>query len=209
MRHRAVGFTSFAAVAALALFAACAETTPPPAPPPTPDPTPAPTTTAEPPAAASTTDAPPVAAPPKDNFTIEQGALKLPGPVVFETGTAKLKPESDEVLAYVARYLEAKPDITLLRVEGHSDNEGPAGAAQKLTEARSLAVARWLVAKGIDCKRLVAVGFGPNKPVTDNSTPEGRAANRRVVFANAMLRGRAIGGMPTDGGGNPAGDACK
>jgi OOP family OmpA-OmpF porin len=53
------------------------------------------------------------------------------------------------------------------------------------------------------------VGFGGSKPVASNTTPEGRGQNRRVAFINAALRGRAIGGMPLDGGGKVAsGDLC-
>ena len=57
--------------------------------------------------------------------------------------------------------------------------------------------------------RLLAVGFGPTKPIADSSTPEGRGQNNRVELHNAQLRGRAIGGMPTDGGGQVAGDLCQ
>jgi len=79
-----------------------------------------------------------------------------------------------------------------------------------LTEKRATAVGRWLVAHGIDCKRLLAVGFGSNKPIADNATPDGRAQNRRITISNAALRGRLIGGMPADGGGQPASDdLCK
>ena len=69
-------------------------------------------------------------------------------------------------------------------------------------------MARWLVEKGVDCKRLVPVGFGGTKPKADNATPEGKAQNRRISFFNAALKGRAIGGMPLDAGGQIAGDAC-
>lgn len=62
---------------------------------------------------------------------------------------------------------------------------------------------------GADCKRLIAVGFGSTKPVADNNTAEGKAANRRVSFINAALRSRPIGGMPVDGGGKVAGDICN
>ena len=145
----------------------------------------------------------------KMKFEVENGALKLPGPVVFETGKAVLKPESDAVLDVVRQYLEAKPEITLLRVEGHTDNVGIAADNQKLSEARSMAVVQWLVGKGIACKRLLPVGFGQDKPVGDNKTPEGRDSNRRTAFVNAELKGKPIGGMPVDGGGKVAGDSCK
>jgi OOP family OmpA-OmpF porin len=66
-----------------------------------------------------------------------------------------------------------------------------------------------LVTHGVDCKRLIAVGFGGSKPIAPNDSPEHKAENRRTVFVNAALRGHAIGGMPTDGGGDLAGDLCK
>lgn len=158
---------------------------------------------------------PPPAAPkpeepkPKLVFEQENGALKLPGPVQFETGKAILKPESDAVLDVVRQYLEAKPQITLLRIEGHTDAVGIAADNQKLSEARSAAVAQWLIGKGISCKRLIPVGFGQDKPVGDNKTPEGRESNRRTAFVNAELKTKPIGGMPVDGGGKVAGDPCK
>lgn len=144
----------------------------------------------------------------KKVIPIERGQLKVSGPVLFEAGSDVLKAESDEVLAEVRDTLEAKKDITLLRIEGHSDNTGEAEKNQTLTEKRALAVARWLVAKGIDCKRVIPVGFGDTKPVADNGTPEGKAQNRRVSFVVAALRGRLINGQPADGGGKAAGDPC-
>ncbi len=142
-------------------------------------------------------------------FEIENGFLKVPFPITFDTGKATLKTESAEAIAYVASYLEAKSAITTLRVEVHTDAQGDDKYNQAMTEKRALAVTKALVAKGVDCKRLVPVGFGETKPVGDNGTAEGRAANRRTAFANAALRGRAIGGMPLDGGGAVAGDPCK
>jgi len=65
-----------------------------------------------------------------------------------------------------------------------------------------------LVKMGVDCKRLSAVGFGGTKPIAANDTPDGKAANQRVCFINAALRGHAIGGTPLDGGGKVAGDTC-
>jgi OOP family OmpA-OmpF porin len=72
-----------------------------------------------------------------------------------------------------------------------------------------MAICRWLVSNGIDCKRLIAVGFGSMKPIEDSRTPEGKAKNRRMVFELAALRGHLIGGADADGGGKVAGDLCK
>ena len=134
-------------------------------------------------------------------YELEAGQLKLPGPVVFAINSAKLKDESDAVLEFVKGYLEAKPYVTLMRVEVHTDSMGMEGANQKLSEERAAAAVNALVKKGIACERLLAVAFGGSKPIAANDTPEGRALNRRTVFANAALNGKPIGGLPVDGGG--------
>src|SRR4051812_44841125 len=92
-------------------------------------------------------------------FELDGNALKLPGPVVFATNTDKLSPESDAVLAHVKAYLDAKSYISLLRVEVHTDNMGDPVANKELSGKRALAVVRWLVGKGVACKRLLPVGF--------------------------------------------------
>jgi OOP family OmpA-OmpF porin len=142
----------------------------------------------------------------KPSFKIENNELVLPSPITFQGGTDTLTEESTAALEHVRAYLEAKPYISALRIEGHTDTEG--ADSLPLTEKRALAVARWLVEKGVDCKRLAPVGFGNTRPVADNATPEGKARNRRVAFFNAGLKGRPIGGMPVDGGGKLAGDPC-
>ncbi|MBK8266520.1 MAG: OmpA family protein [Nannocystis sp.] len=57
-----------------------------------------------------------------------------------------------------------RESVSLVRIEGHASD-------QALSEARALAVTRWLVVRGVACERLVPVGFGPTKPVADASTP--------------------------------------
>ena len=138
-------------------------------------------------------------------YKLEGNEVKIEKQVLFETGTDKLKAESTAALEIIKQYLNDKSYISLLRVECHSDNNND----QLLSEKRALAVCKALVKMGVDCKRLIAVGFGASKPIADNSTPEGKAANRRVSFINAALRGHAIGGMPVDGGGNVAGESCN
>lgn len=134
-------------------------------------------------------------------YELEGNELKLPGPVVFAINSGKLKPESDVVLDHVKGYLEAKSYISLMRVEVHTDSLGDEKANQLLSEERAVAVVEALVKRGIACERLIAVGFGGTKPISENETLEGRARNRRTVFVNAALKGKPIGGMPVAGGG--------
>ena len=93
-----------------------------------------------------------------------------------------------------------------MRIEGHVSGST---TSQALSEKRALAICKKLIAAGVDCKRLIAVGFGDTKPIEENNTPSGRAANTRISFVNAALRGHLIGGMPADGGGVVAGDVCE
>lgn len=140
-------------------------------------------------------------APAKPTFELQGNSLKLPSAIVFETGNATLKAESEAALNHVKAYLQEKTYISLMRIEGHTPDLGDANANQALSEQRAKAAADWLVSHGVECKRLLPVGFGGTKPVESNATPEGRARNTRLEFSNAELRGRAIGGMPVDGGG--------
>lgn len=112
--------------------------------------------------------------------------------------------EGDAALDYVKGYLADKSYVSTLRIEVHTDTDGDAKKSQALTQQRALAIAKALVAKGVDCKRLVPVGFGGTKPIAAN-----KAQNRRTSYVIAGLRGKAIGGMPLDGGGVVAGDPCK
>jgi outer membrane protein OmpA-like peptidoglycan-associated protein len=140
---------------------------------------------------------------------IENNQLVLDNPVTFKTGTNELTDEAKAALQQVKDFLVAKDYVTTMRIEGHSDNSGNEHENQTRTEQKALAVCRWLVTNGIDCKRLTPVGFGSTKPIESNDTPMGKAANRRIVFAIAALKGKLVGGMPADGGGVIAGDACK
>jgi OOP family OmpA-OmpF porin len=139
---------------------------------------------------------------------IENNKLILEKQVTFKTGTAELTDEGKEALLAVKDFLKQKDYISTLRVEGHTDNAVDETKNQTLTEQRALTVCKWLAANEIDCKRLLPVGFGSTKPVADNSTPMGKAENRRIEFVMAGLHGKAIGGMPLDGGGKVAGDVC-
>jgi OmpA-OmpF porin, OOP family len=142
-------------------------------------------------------------------YKIEGYEVKTEKPIRFEQATAVLKAESDEALNIIKKYLEDKSYITLLRIEGHTDTDADADVSQSLSEKRALAVGIRLRELGVDCRRLIVVGFGGSKPVADNSTAAGKAENRRISFINVALRGRIIGGFSEDGGGRVAGKVCE
>lgn len=153
-------------------------------------------------------DPSPTPPPEGKRLSIENNELVLSAPITFEPGGTRIRKESLPALEEIAGYLVAKDYITTMRIEGHVAEGGEKEKAQALSEARALAVSRWLVKRGIDCTRLLAVGLGWNKPIADGSTPEGKAKNERITAVNAELRGRAIGGMPIEGQGKVAGEVC-
>ncbi len=104
-------------------------------------------------------------------------ALFLP----FDFDRATLKPEAMPMLAEVARLLRETPRLSLL-IENHTDNIGPRARNLALTSARAASVVRALTAAGVDPARLATAGIGAERPVTDNSTSEARARNRRTVL---------------------------
>ncbi len=142
-------------------------------------------------------------------FTIQNNQLVLPAAIVFETGSDKIKRESDATNNHIKKFLDAKSYISTLRVEVHTDNSAAETLNQALSEKRALAITKRLVKEGVDCKKLIAVGFGSTKPIAENKSPEGKAQNRRTEIHIAALRGKLIGGMPADGGGKVAGDTCQ
>jgi outer membrane protein OmpA-like peptidoglycan-associated protein len=113
---------------------------------------------------------------------IVSGEVKIRDQIKFRFDKWDLDPASDPILEAVASILSAHPEIEHLRIEGHTDNKGNAGYNMLLSQRRAAAVLKWLVAHGIDKKRLASQGFGLTKPIDDNATDEGRRNNRRVEF---------------------------
>jgi OOP family OmpA-OmpF porin len=99
--------------------------------------------------------------------------------ILFDTGAATLRSESDEQIANIVSILRAFPSVAL-KVGGYTDNTGQAAANMTLSQARADSVMRAVVVKGIDASRLEAEGYGDQHPVANNATEEGRQKNRRV-----------------------------
>jgi OOP family OmpA-OmpF porin len=100
----------------------------------------------------------------------------------FEFDRAVIRPISYPILDDVAYLLQRNPQIRLIRVEGHTDWIGSDAYNQQLSERRANAVRNYLIQKGIEPDRLVAVGYGESRPIADNNTVQGRARNRRTEF---------------------------
>ncbi|MBR9756835.1 MAG: OmpA family protein [Algicola sp.] len=99
--------------------------------------------------------------------------------ILFDTGKASIKSESEKVLSDIIAILNEYPTAKFT-VEGHTDSVGSSKLNQGLSEKRALSVKEYLVANGVDQFRLSSMGYGEDKPIDTNSTRAGRANNRRV-----------------------------
>jgi OOP family OmpA-OmpF porin len=115
---------------------------------------------------------------------IQGTQIKILDQVKFATASASIVrgKESEEVLNAVLKVLTDHPEITALRVEGHTDNHGAADFNKTLSEQRAASVVKWLVQHGIDASKLSSEGFGFERPIDTNDTADGRKNNRRVEF---------------------------
>lgn len=99
----------------------------------------------------------------------------------FDIDKATIKPESMGTLNMIIQVMKDNPDIKF-EVDGHTDNSGTAAHNLTLSQQRADAVKDQLVKMSIDASRLSAKGFGDSKPISDNTSLEGKANNRRVEF---------------------------
>ena len=116
-----------------------------------------------------------------DVTEMPDGSLRvnIPSSVSFDTGKYQLKPALLPVLDSVARAMVQHPELRAKAV-GHTDSTGSAQTNQTLSVNRASAVTNYLTQQGVGQGRFMVEGRGPNSPIGDNATAEGRAMNRRV-----------------------------
>ncbi len=100
--------------------------------------------------------------------------------IEFDTGKSVIKPMYYDEIKKVADFMKENPQVTAM-IEGHTDSVGSRSANIKLSRSRAASVKNYLISKfGIGADRLKSAGYGPDKPIADNKTLEGRQKNRRV-----------------------------
>ena len=113
--------------------------------------------------------------------------LSMPSGITFATDSstvqAQFRPTLDKVADVLDRYNQ-----TYVDVYGHTDSTGSDAYNQTLSERRAVAVADYLVSRGVEGARLETLGYGETQPIASNDTVEGRAQNRRVEIKIVPIR---------------------
>lgn len=121
------------------------------------------------------------AAPDTRSKLITEGKLISYG-IYFDIGKETVKPESNGALTDIAKVLKENPEVKI-KIIGHTDSDGKAEANLLLSQKRAEAVKNALVTVyGLDASKISTEGKGQTEPIEPNTTPQGKATNRRVEF---------------------------
>jgi outer membrane protein OmpA-like peptidoglycan-associated protein len=115
------------------------------------------------------------------NIVITAKKIELKEKIFFATNSDVILKQSFGLMDEIYDALAKHPDLRV-RIEGHTDNKGAYNYNKKLSQRRADSVKRYLTRKGIANDRLLSVGFGPDMPIDDNGSEQGRSNNRRVEF---------------------------
>lgn len=105
--------------------------------------------------------------------------LEVPSDISFDVGKADIKPQLRPVLDRFAQTLQTNP-VTNVRIIGHTDSTGTNAINDALSVQRAASARDYVTARGVAMNRIAIDGRGSREPLADNSTPSGRAMNRRV-----------------------------
>lgn len=113
--------------------------------------------------------------------TAEKGKSIVLNNIYYATGAEELYPQSYVILDEFAEFLIDHPNMKV-EIQGHTDNVGNAAENMKLSQHRADNVVKYLIEKKVNADNLTAKGYGPTKPISDNTSVEGKAKNRRTEF---------------------------
>jgi OmpA-OmpF porin, OOP family len=117
-----------------------------------------------------------------DRVVLTASSIEIKDKVQFATGKAEILPASFSLLDDVAKVFLDNEQIEVVQIEGHTDSTGTAAINRTLSQQRAESVMKYLAGKGVAKKRMVAKGFGPDRPIASNDDDAGREQNRRVEF---------------------------
>ena len=121
-------------------------------------------------------------APKKELAKLGADKIEILDKIFFDKNKATIQPKSFPLLDSVVSIMAENPRITLIQVEGHTDDSGNAASNLELSQSRAEAVRDYLVKQGISSSRIIAKGFGQESPIAPNTSERNRSLNRRVEF---------------------------
>jgi len=101
--------------------------------------------------------------------------------ITFAHNKTNIEEESHKLLDNVAEVIQKCPKV-VLTITGHTDSDGSENYNKRLSSKRVASVKAYLLEKGVAPKEIKSIGYGASKPIADNTTPEGKAKNRRIEF---------------------------
>ena len=120
--------------------------------------------------------------PDKGKVIVEGNEILILEKVQFETNSARILPQSNEILDAVAATLKGHPEFTVIEIAGHADERASDEHNLKLTKARAASVMDALRSRGIAANRMVSQGYGEWCPLDNATNPVAWEKNRRVEF---------------------------
>jgi outer membrane protein OmpA-like peptidoglycan-associated protein len=149
--------------------------------------------------------------PKKGDVEIAGNEIKIKKQIHFEIDSSKISLDSTGLLEEIADTLTRNACLKQVEIQGHTDNTGPKEHNKTLSNDRANSVREWLLGHGVEPGRLLAQGYGQERPISPNVTPAGKERNRRVQFIikdQDKGCGKATGGAAAKGDkpDKPAGD---
>jgi OmpA-OmpF porin, OOP family len=132
----------------------------------------------------------------KQLAVISGDKIEIKQQVFFKKGKATIEKKSFKLLDNVAKVIVAHPEVTMVVVEGHTDDVGDDASNLTLSQARADAVVTYLTGKAVAADRLKGIGYGETRPIADNKRSKGREKNRRVELKVSISAGTPAGPVP-------------
>ncbi len=128
----------------------------------------------------------------KPKVTITREKIEILEMVYFDVGNATIQQRSYALLDQVVKVLKENPNLTKIRIEGHTDSDGSDASNMILSQRRTESVKQYLVDGGVEASRLEPKGYGESHPKVLNTSKRNKEKNRRVEFAIVEVDGKAV-----------------
>lgn len=131
--------------------------------------------------------------PDQGDVILQGDSIRILKKVYFEYDSANIKKVSYDILNAVAETIKNNPQIELVEIGGHADQNGSDAYNLRLTEDRAASVKRYLLSKGVKEKSIISQGYGEYCPVEEGNTDAINEKNRRVEFKVLVTAGMPTG----------------